>query len=217
MMANLFSVFDPCTGSLSMNWLTLSLFLIVMPLTYWATPNKMMIMINLIFKLLMKEISTNLTYKGTKLLMLGIFSLILINNMMGLLPYVFTSTSHMVSSLAISLPIWISLMLYGWLNKTNKMFNHLIPNGTPSMLMPFMVIIETSSNIIRPGSLSVRLTANMIAGHLLMSLLGNNTNSMLLMISTMIIYLSLMIFELAVSMIQAYVMMTLTTLYSSEI
>lgn len=89
--------------------------------------------------------------------------------------------------------------------------------GTPSVLIPFIVIIETIRNIIRPGSLSVRLIANIIAGHLLISLLGNNTGRLILIISTIVIYIGLIVFELAVAIIQSYVFMTLTTLYSREV
>nr|YP_010952961.1 ATP synthase F0 subunit 6 [Empoascanara angkhangica]WMQ52404.1 ATP synthase F0 subunit 6 [Empoascanara angkhangica] len=216
-MTNLFSVFDPCTGFLSMNWLSTIIFMMILPYKYWFTPNKINLMFSMVMKTLQKEISMLMPYQGTTLIMLTLLLFVLVNNLMGLLPYVFTSSSHLIYSLSMALPLWMALMIYGWTNKYNSMFSHLVPTGTPAMLMPFMVMIETVSNIIRPGSLSVRLTANMIAGHLLMSLLGNNTSTMFLMISAMIVYVGLMLFELAVAMIQSYVFMTLGTLYSSEI
>nr|AWH61908.1 ATP synthase F0 subunit 6 [Cicadella viridis] len=213
MMTNLFSVFDPCTGFFSLNWLSTLLFLFFIPLSYWVTMNKNMIIFNNLIIKLNYENKSIMKLKGMSLMMVSIFMLILVNNLLGLLPYIFTSSSHLVFCLALSLPSWLSLMLYGWLNKTNMMFTHLVPNGTPIILMPFMVLIETISNLIRPGSLAVRLTANMIAGHLLMSLLGGNTQYFLLMI----MFIILMIFESAVAIIQSYVFMTLTNLYSSEI
>nr|QUI77275.1 ATP synthase F0 subunit 6 [Mitjaevia dworakowskae] len=217
MMTNLFTVFDPCTGLISLNWLSTLIFIFILPYKYWLIPNKTGLLFMMLMKMFQKEISMLISYKGLSLIMLTLFVFILVNNLMGLLPYVFTSPSHLIYSLSMALPLWMAMMIYGWVNKYNSMFSHLVPTGTPSILMPFMVLIETVSNIIRPGSLSVRLTANMIAGHLLMSLLGNNTSSFILMISAMFMYMGLMIFELAVAMIQAYVFMTLSTLYSSEI
>nr|YP_009531282.1 ATP synthase F0 subunit 6 [Idiocerus laurifoliae]AXY64094.1 ATP synthase F0 subunit 6 [Idiocerus laurifoliae] len=217
-MSNLFSTFDPCTGLLSLNWLSTLIMFIIMPQKYWLMSNKNMITINMIIKILHKEMKMIMPYKGSTLMMLVMFLMIMYNNMMGLLPYIFTSSSHLVFSLSLALPMWVSFMMYGWLNKTNSMFIHLVPSGTPVILMPFMVLIETISNLIRPGSLAVRLTANMIAGHLLMSLLGTNTiMSMTLISLTISIFMLLMLFEFAVAIIQSYVFMTLTTLYSSEI
>nr|YP_010583095.1 ATP synthase F0 subunit 6 [Hiratettix malaisei]UGN61541.1 ATP synthase F0 subunit 6 [Hiratettix malaisei] len=216
MMNNLFSVFDPCTGIISMNWISTLAFLILMPYKFWFTQNKLTLVIQMALSTLIKEMNMIMKYKGTNIIMMSMFMLVLCINMTGLLPYVFTSSAHLTFSLSMALPLWMALMMYGWLKKTNSMFCHLVPNGTPPILMPFMVMIETISNMIRPGSLAVRLTANMIAGHLLMSLLGSNT-SMVVLISTMIIFISLMLFELAVAMIQSYVFMTLMTLYSSEI
>nr|ATF28595.1 ATP synthase F0 subunit 6 [Illinigina sp. EMHAU-15062817] len=216
-MTNLFSVFDPCTGMLSLNWVSTSIFMTILPLKFWLVPNKINVLNSLMTNHLVKEMNMLLPYKGSNLIMMSLFMFILINNLMGLLPYVFTSSSHLVYSMSMAVPMWLALMMYGWLNKNNSMFSHLVPIGTPPMLMPFMVLIETISNIMRPGSLSVRLTANMIAGHLLMSLMGNNTSTYILMISTMVLYIALMLFELAVALIQSYVFMTLTTLYSSEI
>nr|WRQ18203.1 ATP synthase F0 subunit 6 [Japanagallia neohamata] len=218
MMTNLFSTFDPCTGSLSLNWMSTIMIMIILPMKYWGTPNKQTMLFNMTMKTLNKEIKMLMKYKGTSLILISIFLMILINNLMGLVPYIFTSSSHLTYSLTLAMPIWLGMMLYGWMNKTNKMFTHLVPTGTPSMLMPFMVMIETISNLIRPGSLAVRLTANMIAGHLLMSLLGNNcSKNLTLMLMFMMVFILLMMFETAVAMIQAYVFMTLSTLYSSEI
>nr|UPL65898.1 ATPase subunit 6 [Lasiolabops cosmopolites] len=222
MMTNLFSTFDPATSSsLSMNWISTFLGIQMIPFMYWITPSRMNMIFKILFNNLYNEFKTLLGEKsqGFNLMIISVFTFILMNNLMGLLPYIFTSSSHLSYTLSLALPLWMSLMIYGWMNKTQMMFAHMIPNGTPPILMPFMVLIETISNLIRPGALAVRLTANMIAGHLLMSLLGNNmteSNSMIMPLILMI-QMTLMMFETAVSMIQAYVFSVLTTLYSSEV
>nr|YP_010535102.1 ATP synthase F0 subunit 6 [Aelia sibirica]UYA97069.1 ATP synthase F0 subunit 6 [Aelia sibirica] len=222
MMTNLFSTFDPATSiNYSMNWMSTFLIFLIMPFCYWTLPNRAMIVLSNMMKKLHEEFKMLLGEKseGMTLMTISLFMFILINNFMGLMPYIFTSSSHLVFSLTLALPLWLSMMIYGWTQNTNSMFAHLVPNGTPSALMPFMVLIETISNIIRPGSLAVRLTANMIAGHLLMSLLGNKSmnisNSMLGLIVA--VQIMLMMFEAAVAIIQAYVFSVLTTLYSSEV
>nr|UJY96995.1 ATP synthase F0 subunit 6 [Potamometra berezowskii]UJY97060.1 ATP synthase F0 subunit 6 [Potamometra berezowskii] len=221
MMTNLFSTFDPSTSmNYSMNWLSTMIIFIMFPYSYWMMKSRYTKMIQIIYTTLHLEFKTLLNKSnGLTLMMTSIFMFILVNNMLGLLPYIFTSTSHLVCSLTMSLPLWLSIMLFGWIKKTQHMFSHLIPAGTPGILMPFMVCIETISNIIRPGSLAVRLTANMIAGHLLMSLLGNNTTnaSTIVIMMLMTVQISLMLFETAVAIIQAYVFSILTTLYSSEV
>nr|YP_010363425.1 ATP synthase F0 subunit 6 [Atkinsoniella yunnanana]UNZ12526.1 ATP synthase F0 subunit 6 [Atkinsoniella yunnanana] len=217
MMSNLFSVFDPCTGLFSLNWISIMIFIFMFPKNFWFLKNKNTILFNIMLMKLHIELISLMKYKGMSLIMLSMFTIILFNNIMGLLPYIFTASSHLVFSISLALPMWMGFMIYGWMNNTNHMFMHLVPIGTPSILMPFMVLIETISNLIRPGSLAVRLTANMIAGHLLMSLLGNNMSSMMLMISCMILFIILMLFETAVALIQSYVFMTLTNLYSSEV
>uniref|UniRef100_UPI0030E4C218 ATP synthase F0 subunit 6 n=1 Tax=Chauliops quaternaria TaxID=2936723 RepID=UPI0030E4C218 len=219
MMTNLFSTFDPATSmKMSMNWISSMTCMLMMPISFWNMPNRIEMMIKSITMKLHNEFKNLMgnNNNGMTLMMISLFMMILLNNMMGLLPYIFTSTSHLVFSMTMALPMWISLMLFGWMNKTNHMFAHMIPTGTPTMLMPFMVMIETISNIIRPGSLSVRLTANMIAGHLLMSLLGNSMNNKIMPLMIMI-QMMLMLFESAVALIQAYVFSVLSTLYSSEI
>nr|AII41674.1 ATP synthase subunit 6 [Pedetontinus luanchuanensis] len=224
MMTNLFSVFDPSTSimNFSLNWLSTFLGLLITPYMYWLLPTRMNIIWNLIimtlhkeFKVLMKPMG----HQGSSLFFVTLFSLVLFNNFLGLFPYIFTSTSHLAMTLSLALPLWLSFMLYGWLNYTQHMFTHLVPQGTPPVLMPFMVIIETISNIIRPGTLAVRLAANMIAGHLLLTLLGSTGPSMTtIMVSLLLItQILLLILEAAVAIIQSYVFAVLSTLYSSEV
>nr|AHA41538.1 ATP synthase subunit 6 [Diabrotica virgifera virgifera] len=223
MMMNLFSSFDPTSNfNLPMNWLSTVLGLLIIPSSFWLIPSRYNYLWMKIIMTLHKEFKVligNYKSQGSTLIFISLFSLILFNNFLGLFPYIFTSTSHMTLTLSLALPLWLSFMIYGWMNNTIHMLAHLVPQGTPPILMPFMVCIETISNVIRPGTLAVRLTANMIAGHLLMTLLGNTGPMMsIYMLNILIIVqLLLLILETAVSMIQSYVFAVLSTLYSSEV
>nr|YP_010580960.1 ATP synthase F0 subunit 6 [Monochamus saltuarius]UZT27183.1 ATP synthase F0 subunit 6 [Monochamus saltuarius] len=223
MMTNLFSSFDPSTNlSLSLNWLSTLIGLLIIPLSFWLIPSRLNIIWVKIIMTLHSEFKILIGFnktQGSTLIFISLFSLILFNNFLGLFPYIFTSTSHMTLTLTLALPLWLSFMIFGWINNTIHMFAHLVPQGTPPILMPFMVCIETISNIIRPGTLAVRLSANMIAGHLLMTLLGNTGPMLnLMMINFLIItQILLLVLESAVSIIQSYVFAILSTLYSSEV
>nr|UFZ12804.1 ATP synthase F0 subunit 6 [Acanthacorydalis fruhstorferi] len=223
MMTNLFSVFDPSSSfNLSLNWLSTFLGLLIIPMIYWILPTRFSFLWFSILNTLHKEFKTLLGtsgHSGSTFIFISLFSMILFNNFLGLFPYIFTSTSHLTLTLGLALPLWLSFMIYGWFNHTQHMLAHLVPQGTPPILMPFMVCIETISNIIRPGTLAVRLAANMIAGHLLLTLLGNTGNScpsnlLFILIFTQILLLML---ESAVAIIQSYVFTILSTLYSSEV
>nr|QHD47915.1 ATP synthase F0 subunit 6 [Etrocorema hochii] len=224
MMTNLFSVFDPATSifNLSINWLSTFIGLLLIPASYWFFPSRYQLIWYKITSTLHQEFKTLLgptSYPGSTLLFISLFSMILFNNSLGLFPYIFTSTSHLTMTLGLALPMWLSFMIYGWINHTTHMFAHLVPQGTPPILMPFMVCIETISNIIRPGTLAVRLAANMIAGHLLLTLLGSTGPSISLFILSFLVVtqIALLVLETAVAMIQSYVFAVLSTLYASEV
>nr|ACO06126.1 ATP synthase F0 subunit 6 [Cephalonomia gallicola] len=220
MTMNLFTIFDPSTSlKLSFNWISLLMPMILIPKMYWLTPSKIQSIFNLInmkmfneYKNLSNKYFTNI-FMFNKLMMF-----ILLLNFMSLMPYIFNSTSHMSVTMSMSLPIWMTLMLYGWIKKFNMMLYHMVPKNTPTLLMPLMVLIETISNLIRPLTLSIRMSANMIAGHLLMSLISNQFyNNMNLFMMILLIQTLLMILEMSVNCIQAYVFSTLSILYSNEI
>nr|WNS59297.1 ATP synthase F0 subunit 6 [Amphinemura chui] len=223
-MTNLFSVFDPSTSvmNLSLNWISTILGLTLIPTAFWFMPSRYSLIWNKILLTLHNEFKTLLGptgHPGSSFMFISLFSLILFNNFLGLFPYVFTSSSHLTLTLALALPLWLSFMIYGWINHTQHMFAHLVPQGTPAVLMPFMVCIETISNVIRPGTLAVRLAANMIAGHLLLTLLGNTGPSLSYSILSLLIIaqIALLVLESAVAIIQSYVFAVLSTLYSSEV
>lgn len=223
MITNLFSVFDPSANfNLPLNWLRALLILIFSLPTFWLIPNKYSILITSSLKKLHLEFKILLgpsANQGSSIIFISLFVFILINNFLGLFPYIFTASSHITLTLAIALPLWLTFMLYGWLTKTNHIFAHLVPQRTPSALIPFIVLIESIRNVIRPITLSVRLIANMVAGHLLITLLGNQTAvaSNIILIRLLITQILLLTLESAVAIIQSYVFAVLTTLYSREI
>nr|APX39278.1 ATP synthase F0 subunit 6 [Psylliodes gougeleti] len=223
MMMNLFSSFDPSSNmSIPMNWMSTFLGLIIIPPMFWIIPSRLNYLWTKIIMTLHKEFKILMgshKSQGSSLIFISLFSIIFFNNFLGLFPYIFTSTSHLSMTLSLALPLWLSFMVFGWFNNTTHMLAHLVPQGTPGILMPFMVCIETISNMIRPGTLAIRLSANMIAGHLLMTLLGNTGPmlSMILFNFLIITQILLLTLETAVSIIQAYVFAVLSTLYSSEI
>nr|YP_009343010.1 ATP synthase F0 subunit 6 [Cambaroides dauricus]APS87224.1 ATP synthase F0 subunit 6 [Cambaroides dauricus]WMI51882.1 ATP synthase F0 subunit 6 [Cambaroides wladiwostokiensis] len=223
MMTSLFSIFEPSSSvfSLSLNWMAVFLGLIYLPYVYWASPSRWVVGWMKLSGVLYNEFKVILgnSSLGFTILFISLFVLIGFNNSLGLLPYIFTSSSHLVMTLSLAFPLWLTFMIFGWVNHTQHMFAHLVPQGTPSVLMPFMVLIETISNIIRPGTLAVRLAANMIAGHLLLSLLGNMGPVMPLKILWVLVILQilLLMLESAVALIQSYVFAILSTLYVSEV
>lgn len=223
MISNLFSIFDPVSSfGLPLNWLAATVGLFLIPWSYWVQSNRLSKLFTLVTSQLNSEFKILVgpsASLGHTMVFIGVFIFIFFNNFLGLAPYIFTSSSHLSITLGLALPLWVSFMVYGWFNHTLHILAHLVPVGTPGVLMPFMVLIETTRNIIRPGTLAVRLAANMIAGHLLLVLLGNQGPSIAssvlgILIVTQILLLTL---ERAVAVIQSYVFAVLATLYSSEV
>ncbi len=223
MITNLFSVFDPASSiNSSSNWLRRIIILTILVPSLWLIPNRLSITLNNILLVLHNEFKTLLgpsSFKGRTLIFLSLFIIIVTNNFLGLFPYIFTRTRHLVTTLTLAAPLWLSFILFGWINYSKYIFAHLVPQSTPAALIPFIVVIETISNIIRPGTLAVRLAANIIAGHLLITLLGNQTTVARISILPilLIVQVLLLILECAVASIQAYVFAVLSTLYSSEV
>nr|QNK04387.1 ATP synthase F0 subunit 6 [Gadiculus argenteus]BBA30539.1 ATPase subunits 6 [Gadiculus argenteus thori] len=150
-------------------------------------------------------------------LMLFLISL----NMLGLLPYTFTPTTQLSLNLGLAVPLWLATVLIGLRNQPTHALGHFLPEGTPTALIPILIVIETISLFIRPLALGVRLTANLTAGHLLIHLISSaafvlSPTMPLIAILTAILLLMLTLLEVAVAMIQAYVFILLLSLYLQE-
>lgn len=223
MITNLFSIFDPSTNilNLSLNWFRIILGILLIPFSFWLIPNNFLIFYNKILKTLFNEFKVIINNKinRTVLIFISLFSFIFFRNFIRLFPYIFTNTRHLVFNLTLALPLWLSFLIFGWLNKTHSMFTHLVPQGTPIILIPFIVCIETIRNIIRPITLTIRLTANLIAGHLLLTLLGNIGSTLILILIPLLLLIQILLLtlEASVAIIQAYVFSVLITLYYREI
>nr|ABA39010.1 ATP synthase F0 subunit 6 [Leucopternis melanops]ABC33857.1 ATP synthase F0 subunit 6 [Leucopternis kuhli]ADA58074.1 ATP synthase F0 subunit 6 [Leucopternis kuhli] len=170
-----------------------------------------------------KQLMLPLNKGGHKwaLILTSLMLLLLMINLLGLLPYTFTPTTQLSMNMALAFPLWLATLLTGLRNQPTMSLGHLLPEGTPTPLIPALILIETVSLLIRPLALGVRLTANLTAGHLLIQLISTATTALLpilptVSILTTLILLLLTILEIAVAMIQAYVFVLLLSLYLQE-
>jgi len=156
--------------------------------------------------------------KGCYSFLGSVFVLISLFNFLALFPFVFSVTSHFLVTLPLAYSLWIGIVTFFIFSSLKHFLAHLIPTGTPIFLMRFIVVVEILSNIIRPIALTFRLTANIIAGHLLISLIGGALLSLPFSLLTLgsLLQSILVVIELGVSLIQAYVFSTLLLLYLSD-
>ena len=155
------------------------------------------------------------------LILISLIIFLLTLNMLGLLPYTFTPTTQLSINMAIATPLWLATVITGIRNQPTHALGHLLPEGTPTLLIPILIIIETISLFIRPIALGVRLTANLTAGHLLIQLIATAAFQLLPIIpavalSTTVLLFLLTLLEVAVAIIQAYVFVLLLSLYLQE-
>nr|YP_002519604.1 ATP synthase F0 subunit 6 [Pervagor janthinosoma]BAH10452.1 ATPase subunit 6 [Pervagor janthinosoma] len=142
-------------------------------------------------------------------------------NVLGLLPYTYTPTTQLSMNMGLAFPLWLGTVLIGFRNAPSATLAHFLPEGTPTPLIPILVIIETLSLFIRPLALGVRLTANLTAGHLMMHLVSLAVYLLLaqlpaVAIISAVLLVVLTLLEIAVALIQAYVFVLLLSLYLQE-
>nr|APC60974.1 ATP synthase F0 subunit 6 [Toromys grandis] len=173
-----------------------------------------------LIKMILKQMMLihNIKGRSWSLMLTTLILFIGTTNLLGLLPHSFTPTTQLSMNLAMAIPLWAGTVILGFRHKTKMSLAHFLPQGTPIILIPMLVIIETISLFIQPMALAVRLTANITAGHLLIHLIGSATSTLFSIspptaLTTFIILLLLTILEFAVALIQAYVFTLLVSLY----
>lgn len=151
-----------------------------------------------------------------------LFLFILFGNLLGMIPYSFTYTSHIAVTFAMAAVVFVGVTVIGLARHGVRFLSLFVPSGVPVVLIPLMVPIEIISYFVRPVSLSLRLFANMMAGHTMLKVFGGFAGLLLsaglgfLAPLSVVLIVALTGFELLVAAIQAYVFAVLSCLYLSD-
>ena len=149
--------------------------------------------------------------------MFTLFMFVLFANMLGMVPYAFTVTSHIIVTFALALTIFIGVTIIGFVKHGAHYFRLVVPKGAPLILLPLLTVIELVSYFTRPISLSVRLFANMLAGHTMLKVFGGFVVMMgvfgVLPLVAMVAFTGL---EFLVAFLQAYVFAILACIYLND-
>ena len=157
-------------------------------------------------------------------LVFTLFMFILVSNIIGLIPYTFTVTSHIIITAALALMVFVTVIVYGFYRNGLKFFRLFVPSGIPIYILPLIVFIEVLSFLSRPISHSVRLFANMLAGHITLKVFagfitmlgGFGIAGWIGAALPLALTVSLTALELLVAFLQAYVFTILTCIYLND-
>lgn len=148
----------------------------------------------------------------------SLFMFILFANLSGMIPYTFTVTSHIIVTFAFAALVFLLVTLMGFINNGVKFFKIFLPSGVPIFLAPLLIVIELISYLIRPISLSVRLFANMMAGHIMLKVLAGfiiplAAYFLVPALLPLLAVVALTGLEVVIAFLQAYVFAMLTCIY----
>ena len=183
-------------------------------------PGKLQLISEILFNFIAKMISDTAGSKAKPYFpfIFSLFVFVLICNMVGMLPYSFTVTSHIIVTLIMALLIFFAVTVIGFLNHGFKYLSIFVPSGVPVVLLPLITVIEIISYLSRPVSLSVRLFANMMAGHTMLKVFGGFVISLGLLGGWLPLSFSVALtgLEILVAFLQAYVFAILTCIYLND-
>ena len=183
-------------------------------------PNKLQLIAEMSYTFVAKMISDTAGSKARPYFpfIFSLFMFVLFCNMVGMLPYSFTVTSHIIVTLILALFIFIAVTIIGFIKHGFKYLSIFVPSGVPVVLLPLITIIEIISYLSRPVSLSVRLFANMMAGHTMLKVFGGFVVSLGILGGWLPLSFSVALtgLEILVAFLQAYVFAILTCIYLND-
>ena len=183
-------------------------------------PSKAQLISEMLYNFISKMISDTAGKKAKPYFpfIFSLFVFILFCNMVGMLPYSFTVTSHIIVTLSFAIFIFIGVTILGFIIHGFKYLKIFVPSGVPVVLLPIISIIEIISYLSRPVSLSVRLFANMMAGHTMLKVFGGFVISLGLVGGWLPLTFSVALtgLEILVAFLQAYVFAILTCIYLND-
>ena len=198
----------------------ISLFLLLGTKDRKIVPGKFQLISEMLYNFISKMISDTAGKKAKPYFsfIFSLFIFVLFCNMVGMLPYSFTVTSHIIVTLAFAIFIFIGVTILGFVIHGFKYLKIFVPSGVPMVLLPIIMIIEIISYLSRPVSLSVRLFANMMAGHTMLKVFGGFVISLGLVAGWLPLTFSVALtgLEILVAFLQAYVFAILTCIYLND-
>jgi ATP synthase subunit 6 len=221
-------------GNLDLSITNSTLFMIIAAILIYVllnikkdiVPGRWQSIIEIIYENIYNMVKDNIGTVGAKYypFILTLFLFIGFMNIIGIVPYTFTPTAHIVVTFGMSLSIWLGCTILSIKNFKSDFLAMFMPAGSPIVLAPFLVLIELVSYAAKALTLGVRLAANITAGHLLFAILAGFTFKLfiaggfatLISLFLMLIVIFITILEIAVALIQAYVFSLLTTIYIND-
>ena len=218
-------------GNVDISFTNASLFMIISALAIISVffagtkrkaivPTKIQLLTELSYTLVSKMISDTAGSKAKPYFpfIFSLFLFVLFCNMLGMLPYAFTVTSHIIVTFALAAVIFIGVTIIGFVNHGIRYLKIFIPSGVPVVLLPLIVIIEIISYLARPVSLSVRLFANMMAGHTMLKVFGGFVISLGIIGGWLPLSFTVALtgLEILIAFLQAYVFAILTCIYLND-
>ena len=228
MILDIFSSFDPFSFNSTIPSTTLFLYtnilaIILIQSIFWTSNSRKIALLSPIYSLIFIQLSRTFIYnlKGLSSIITPLFTIMIFINLIGLVPYTFRLSSHLIFTLRFGLPLWLSIVISRFSKNIKASIAHFLPDGAPDWLNPFLVLIETTRIIVRPITLSFRLAANISAGHIVLSLVGvycaaawfRSLRATILLLLTTLGYI---MFEIAICIIQAYIFCLLLSLYADD-
>lgn len=189
-------------------------------------PNRLQMIAELLYMFIADMVRNTIGPKGARYFpfIFTLFIFVLMGNLLGLTPYSFTYTSHLAVTGTLALLIFVMVILFGLYNHGLKFFSLFAPAGVPWFIYPVLVPIEIISFFVRPLTLSVRLFANMMAGHIILKVVAGfavtaasvGAGYIVFGIFPVLINVGMIAFETLVAVIQAYVFAILTCVYLKD-
>ena len=200
--------------------LVITLFLTLTVNTRSIIPSRMQLISEMMYNFIAQLLSDTVGDNGKRYFpfVFSLFMFVLIGNMIGMVPYQFTFTSHIIVTFALAAVVFIGVTILGFLNHGFKFFSFFIIPGVPFYMHPLLIPIEVISYLSRPISLSVRLFANMLAGHTLLKVFAGFVVTMPFFTGAfpLAFIVALTGLEILIAFLQAYVFAILTCLYIND-
>jgi F-type H+-transporting ATPase subunit a len=203
----------------------ITLFIVLGTSSRGLVPGRLQSMVELFYEFVADTVKSSAGQEGMRFFpfVFSLFMFVLVLNVVGLIPYAFTVTSHIIITAAMALLVIGVVIVYGFMKHGTHFLGLFVPSGVPGWLLPLLVVIEVISFLSRPISLSVRLFANMLAGHIALKIFAGFVGILLgtglwgiIAPLPLALTVALTALEVLVAVLQAYVFATLTSIYLND-